>query len=157
MSVTKGLQPLAGSCGVIRKVDAAEMPKQVGERSVWKEQVAPEASKSKEISRNLHTSLPMASLHVLPPEYNLTKTLRFSRRYHIWMGMPTISKTARRVVSTLGSPNSSAQPRPRQPRQIKRRIHLFLPNPFPCPPLPLPPSPLIPYCTSPTPTSTNQA
>jgi len=41
------------------------------------------------------------------------------------MVKPTISKTARRVASTLCSPTSSAPPRPRRPRQIKCRVHLF--------------------------------
>jgi len=71
VSATKGLQPIAGSCGAISTAATEEMPKHVGERSAMKQQAAPEASKRKEISRNLQTSLLMASSQALPPEYNL--------------------------------------------------------------------------------------
>jgi len=64
------MEPLAGSCGAISTAATEEMPKHVGERSAMKQQSAPESSKRKEISRNLQTSLLMASLQVLPSEYN---------------------------------------------------------------------------------------
>jgi len=68
---TKGLQLLAGSCGVISTAAAEKMTKLVRERSAMKQEAATEASKRKEISRTPRPSLLTASPEVLPSESNL--------------------------------------------------------------------------------------
>jgi len=60
------MQPIGGSCGTISTVGTEEILKFIGERSAMKEETEPEVSKRKEISWNLQTRLPMASLQILP-------------------------------------------------------------------------------------------